>query len=714
MAVVVYVVQTAPPASASSTVTPAQGVRVAQSQVRPTSPTPAPQNTEQPLTVDDVVVVAERPAVLNQIDRRIYDIGRDPAAQTSPLIEILQKVPSVSVDPQGRVRLLGQANVSILIDGQRPASADAVLRTLTGANIDRIEVMTNPGVQYGPVGTGGIINIITKQRTTPGVTGTLVATGETLGTYRLVLSPIWTVGRWTTSSNVTLSTQTSEDRSSSARDVFAAPGVVASHMDEFYLGETDARTVVGTLKFDFRLSDAQRFNLSLDAGTSTFDSDRRGRFVSPDAPLTDHAERSLGDIGINNTGVTLGYTRTGPQDGEELTLAAKVGVFGFPSSRDFSSDYVRAPSFNSAFRTVDDLDMDDQSLKVDYKRPLSGDRITTAGFSWERNGQTIDRSLQTLTGPALSSSRHIDSARNVTAVYGTLQFGLAGFTVLPGLRLEYQDFAIASAGTTGGNSGFDLYPSLHLDRPINDDLKLGLSYARRINRPDAQRLDPALNFSRALEASRGNPDLRPQTTDSFEARLDYTQPRWSLSATAYDKESQDLWTYFEERRPDGLIISTTINAGTASDRGLELSARGRLQEGFSYVSTVNLFASTKLVQERGTQRDRTDFAYTSSLQLEYAAPTHEGLEAEKIQLSVTYNGPRRFFQAESAPYVNANLTWRRPLTRRTTAVLTALNVFNNASGESRTLTDTFSETSRYDNRGSQLRLGLTYRLGVIP
>lgn len=685
----------------------------------PSSATPPPAITtlgagDETQTVDDVVVVAERPAVLNQIDRRIYEVGRDPAAQTSPVIEILEKVPSVSVDPSGRLRLLGQSNVTVLIDGQKPVNEQAVLRSLTGADIDRIEVMTNPGVQYGPVGTGGIINIITKRRTTPGVTGTMATTVDTRGAARFTVSPILTRDRWTLTSNLSLSGGQQEDRSSVSREVFATPVTAVVVTDEFRTGETDDRSASGALKIDYRLSENRSLNGGVEVGYSFRDGDQLGRFVSADMPTTNHLERIMDSSRYDSAAVTFGYSRTGPRDGEELTLAARIDDADIRQDRLFASDYGVGATSNSVFRTIERSGYDNESLKLDYKRPLDGGRIVTAGLNWARDGRSLERDVQVLNGSVSASAQRLDSVRTVTAAYATIQVERAGFTILPGLRLEYQNLDVGSTGLIDGDSGFDLYPSLHVSRSLGDDLALNLSYSLRIDRPDGWLLDPVPTYSRTLEAFRGNPDLGPQTTDSFEVKLDYTRPRYSLGANLYAKETRDLWTPIQTLFPDGVALSTIINAGRGASRGLELSARGKLGERFSYVATTNLFARTQRVLEASGVGDRTSFVYSGNGQLEYAAAAQDGMEADKIQLAITWYGPQRFLETESDAWFGANLTWRHPVSKRATAVLVVRNAFNNAGSRSRTVTGTFAEASRYDNQGTELRVSLTWRLGVLP
>jgi ferric enterobactin receptor len=698
-----FLVQAAPPAQQAA---PASQTS---SQTPTETPAPASASQDEAQAVTDVVVIAERP-------------GKDPAAQTSSALELLDKVPSVSVDLSGRLRLLGQPGVTLLIDGQKPANDATTLRTLTGSNIDRIEVMTNPGVQYGPVGTGGIINIITRHQTAPGVTGTISTSFDSAGTVSLNLSPSRTVGRWTTSGSFGLSVQNLDERSRAVREVFPAPGVPGSHTEETRTGRQRNPSVSAKAKIDYRIDDDRRLSFGLEAYGSDQDNGNQGRFVSADLPANDHLERTNGTSRFHTGVLSANYSRTGPRDGEELTLDGQFNLFTFDQDVLLDSDYGPGAPGNSRFRTWDASRYDTESLKLDYKRPLSDGRILTAGASWERSGQTVEDGLEVISGafaPVGPTSRDLDSAQNVSAVYGTFQFERSGFTVLPGLRLEYQDLALSSTTARGGSHGLDLYPSLHISRDLREGLKLNLSYARRINRPEGENLDPTVTYYRTGEAYRGNADLKPQTTDSFEARLELTRPGYSFVAVAYDRENHDLWTGFRQRLDDGVILNTTINAGDSADRGVELSARGKIGARLSYVTTTNLFAQTLQVLDAdgsggAAAGDRTFFAWGGNGQLEYAFRPRAGLEADKVQLAVNYTGPRHLLQDDYDATITANLTWRHPVTKKIAAVLVVRNLFNSSAGLTRIATPEFSEISRYDNLGLQVRFGLSYRLGVAP
>ena len=137
-------------------------------------------DTCSPKTLRGVTVQVARPEVQRQIDRKSYSLANDQQAATGSLADVLRNLPSVDVDPQGQVSIRGDANVTILVDGQPsplfqgPGRAQ-LLQQLPANAYDRVEVMTNPSAAFRPEGTGGIINLISKKRSKPGREGTLSA-----------------------------------------------------------------------------------------------------------------------------------------------------------------------------------------------------------------------------------------------------------------------------------------------------------------------------------------------------------------------------------------------------------------------------------------------------------------------------------------------------------------------------------------------------------
>lgn len=138
--------------------------------------------------LDEIVVVARRPGSVTKTDRKIYSVSQDIASTVSSAAEILNHIPSVEVDIDGNVSMRGSGNVTILINGKPSAMmagktrADA-LGQLSGANIERIEVIDNPGAEYRAEGGGGIINIVMRTYTKQGFNGSVMANAGSAGRF---------------------------------------------------------------------------------------------------------------------------------------------------------------------------------------------------------------------------------------------------------------------------------------------------------------------------------------------------------------------------------------------------------------------------------------------------------------------------------------------------------------------------------------------------
>ena len=125
-------------------------------------------------TQNEVKISAEKEMVESGIDKKIYNVGKDISASGSTIADVLQNVPSVSLDMDRNVQLRGNGNVNILIDGKPSTlSGRGGLDQLPASMIDKVEVITNPSARYDPDGVSGIINIITKKNSAQGLTGSV-------------------------------------------------------------------------------------------------------------------------------------------------------------------------------------------------------------------------------------------------------------------------------------------------------------------------------------------------------------------------------------------------------------------------------------------------------------------------------------------------------------------------------------------------------------
>ena len=127
--------------------------------------------------LEEIELIGERTEVEIRLDKKIYNVGKDIMVRGGSVADVLDNVPSVSVDVEGNVALRGNDNVRILINGKPSGlvgiSGPQGLRSLPAESIEKVEVVTSPSARYDAEGTAGILNIILKKQNLEGINGTL-------------------------------------------------------------------------------------------------------------------------------------------------------------------------------------------------------------------------------------------------------------------------------------------------------------------------------------------------------------------------------------------------------------------------------------------------------------------------------------------------------------------------------------------------------------
>jgi len=620
-------------------------------------PKPAPQNPA-PEKPTQVVVEGRRAEVNDRIDRRVYDIKGDPQAQTGTAAEILGKLPSVQISPAGKVTLRGDPGVTVLVDGKQPAAGNAIIQTLSAADIDRIEVMTNPSAQYAPDGPAGIINIITKKRHPLGLSGTVNARASTIGELLSGGSAVFTRGAWSIDSRVRyihspyhgtrLYVQTRPDAESQTGG-----------------WRGDAENLLGNLNIAYKLTDHSTFTLE--------GQDYRARAKTTEFGHLASAARTYD--GVNQSAITNGqrdiegvYDINDDSTGAHFTLDADHTDLDTLARNAETDTYAAGAAIYGTRRATWGPEDD---LKGDFERDLASGQELTAGFELDRRITHIDRtvySVGAVPGPEPDGFHHAFlGQRSVYSAYATWQAPAGRWTVQPGLRVEWQRQAVAADGLAAGDNRVELYPSLHLSRDLSKTAKLKLSYARRVQRPDIADYDPGVTAATPFSRDLGNPGLKPSNTDSWEAAYSDSHKDRSYGATLFYRVTHDLQNAEHAAGPGGLVVNRPVNAGRADYGGVDLTLKAPLWPHWKY--TLN----TTLDDARVPRLDgaaRSFFSYTGNGILEY-----DGTHGDQVQLTAAVTGRQYVIDGYTDATSHVDLTWQHVLTKKVSLVVSASDLF---------------------------------------
>jgi outer membrane receptor protein involved in Fe transport len=293
---------------------------------------------------------------------------------------------------------------------------------------------------------------------------------------------------------------------------------------------------------------------------------------------------------------------------------------------------------------------------------------------------TTDRLDQTQSGDLPFGTGSFVSASSVRghyvehAAYVTFQFGLAGFTILPGIRIEGREYDLRGAAGAAGLDTAHLFPSLHIERPLARWLTGDASYSRRVTYPAIQQLDPAPVYGDSTTGVGGNPALRPQLTDSFEAKLHATLTHHNLDVTLFRRTTDDIWSYRSDFDAQGVLVIRPFNFGTQGLTGGEISARGPLARGLRYVLSANLADQSLDRDGGGPLAARHSTSWSTTGQLEYKDGTDGRRGADRINLTMRYFGANDTGFTRFSAYATATATWSHAITDRLSGVLTVADL----------------------------------------
>ena len=637
--------------------------------------------------VEGIVVTAERPQTQSLVDRTVYTVNADLQATAGSAAEVLNNLPSVTVDADGNLSLRGDPNVTVLVDGKPSAQFSGATRGLSllqfpANEIDRIEVMANPPAQYRAEGSGGVINIITKKTRRDGFSGSAQASVGDYGRYVLGLNGSYNAGPLKASGAIGLRHDVKERLTTSDRvEVDPATGAtVESHqrIDEHF--HRLMPSVKGGLDYD--LNDRQSIGVSFNhrelTGQRYFDqNDTSGPLGQPPTGLS--SRHSDGHEWSMDGAEGLHFDQKLWRAGETLSLALQRSV---TRERERYA-YRTAFTLPAGPPTFDDLhlslDLIKTELSADYDLPMAHDRELKLGYDLEDDRNAFDNIGDTLAsagGPSTINpavTNHFRYRQQVNAAYGQYETPLGPWRLQAGLRVEATHVSTLqiTGGVAGGHDDVGAYPSLHLDRSLGDDGKLTASVSRRVTRPDPEALNPFADHQDIHNLRAGNPDLRPQDTWSYELGYLYSGARLNYGATAYYRRDKNSVTDVLRAISADVVLATKMNLPLSQSGGVAFTAGGKLGSHLSYNLSGDLFAA----QIDATALGATGTKSTTGLNLK-ASLDYRPTSKDTAQVSVSRTDTRLTPQGEISAINLVNLGYRRQLRPDLAAVVTVTDLFD--------------------------------------
>jgi outer membrane receptor protein involved in Fe transport len=670
-----------------------------------------------------VVIKADKLNVETRIDRKIYTVTEDAQSTFGTLSDILSVIPSVDIDPDGVVSLRGDSNVLILIDGKpstqfQGSAAGDNLQSISAKDIERIEILTTPPAQFKAEGAAGVINIITRRHHARGTSGTVQGSLGDGGRSAVAANTSYGGARFSGS----LSAGYRQDYrqrlvESEVIGPDPATGVVADSRDQ--ISERVRRNVPSAgLAGEYQLNDRRSVAASaswnarggLRTYTQTDDS------TDPAGIVTSSTQRlSRGHDPENNYDTSLRFTQKFARTGETLDLSLHRATSHQYEHYDYVKDFFVPP----APTTYNNLSFHEEhaitEADADYALPLSAGRSLKLGYAFEQDdygfanvGETVDPVTGAGTIDPLQTNEFRVQQR-IQAVYLSYQGSVGAWTWLGGLRGEVTttDARQVTNGISTPGRYAQVYPSLHVDCSLSEQSTVSFGASRRVTRPDPSSLNPYIDYEYTPNLRTGNPNLRPQYTQSFEVGYEYEGHGASYGLTGYYRRNTDAVTDLIEYLGNGVSLDTKTNLPRNDSGGVEFSASGHLLPSLAYSVSGNAFYSQIDASQLGIAGLESTSGVNAKVKLDYR-PT----AADSAQITLTRTDKRLTPQGSISAINIVNLGYKHAWTRDLSLIATVSDLFNGQRYQRFAVTPTFTQVYARSVEGRVVYVGVVYSFGA--
>jgi ferric enterobactin receptor len=675
-------------------------------------------------TLEEVVVQAEKSSMTLSLDKKIFNVGKDLANAGGSAADILSNIPSVSVDPEGAIKLRGSDNVRILIDGKPSGlvsfKGGSGLQQLQASMIDRVEIITNPSARYEAEGMAGILNIILKKDKRQGFNGSFEVTTGYPTNLGAAANLNYRHKRVNFFINYGIAYRRQPAGGSMYQELYerdttfvlqqSTDAIITGFNNnirgglDFYFSETSVLTAA----YLFRRSDANR---QTDI--------RYNDYLFNRSNLKSFTTRRQDEDEIEpNSEYSLIYKKSFGKKGHELTGEVKFLDNWENSDQTFTQHFFSASGTEDKNRYVLQKSVNDEYEKqllfqIDYVKPVAKEGKLEAGLRSSFRDMTNDYIVtQQNNNGGFDALPGLDNIflykENIHAIYGIAANKSNRFSYQAGLRAEWTDVKTVLKETNQENprSYVNLFPSAHLTLELPREHALQLSYSRRVRRPFYNDLSPFMTFSDSRNFSSGNPDLNPEFSDVLEiGHIKYFE-KGSLTSAVYYRDTKGKIDRIRTVDSIGNSITLPQNLRNEKALGVEFTSNYSPYKWWKLDFNANLFYAdidgSNISKSYGTSTYSWFVRQTSRFSLPNAL---------EIQLRGNYEAPQRTAQGKRKSLYYFDLSMSKDVFKSNgTLNLSLLDIFNTRKSRNITEGANFYSESNFQGRRRQLNLTLNYRI----
>lgn len=672
-----------------------------------------------------------------ELDKKVYDPSLDLVSKGGNLQDVLNNVPSVSVDTDGTVSMRGSSNVKFLINGKPSAllgideGANA-LQSIPADQIEKIEVITNPSSKFEASGTAGILNIILKKTKKTGFNGSIVGSIGYLPRTSLNTNLSWRKGNLTWFLNG--GGGYNKSKRTNTNDVWYKNVSVngsPTEINQTSTTESEGNNYNASTGFVYDFSDRTSINAS---GTiRSFEDKSNGNidysYSLLNQPSYFNQRVTTGDN--NNLALQgdLGFDHKFDNNGQNLSLSLSI-------QRNKSSNNTDIVETNSGVFTLNDITHQKQVRKsvigkVDYELPIGENSKLETGYRIDFNHNNYDNDVleSTITNPGYiylpKFTNLTDYKETFHAVYAQFKSRIGNFGYQIGLRDEISNVKVDYTNLAGDvinkNKNYNnLFPSVYLSYELSKDNQFLLNYSRRIDRPRSWFMIPYFSLTDNQNLFLGNVDLNPSYVDSYEFGYSISKKKYTINPTLYyrHKTNDDKIVSYRLDERDNVFYSQPFNIGTDDRYGLDLNFSVDPLSWLKLMGSVDLFGykttglfTYEAIDKNGLQVtrfiDKSGNGFSTRMRL---TSTFKIDKTFNVQLQGFYRGGQKTASDEQNAMYSLNIGVSKTIWKGDgTLSFNIQDIFDTRGRKIQTFSSDFERKSYMQWQPRQFSLSLTYR-----
>ncbi len=687
-------------------------------------------------TLQNVTVTGDRPIVESRIDKIVYNVSNDITSQGGAAIDVLKKVPQVSVDVDGNVELQGNSNIRFLING-KPSSvfgsslADA-LASIPASQIRSIEAITSPGARYDSQGTGGIINIILHDNKMKGINGNINLTGGTRwenGSVNLNMRQNNFGINAYFGGNAVLKSKVPNTQKRITYDT------VSNSLTTLYqdgISDFQRQGMRSGIGFDWDISknDILTGSLSYNKfGNQTSGITNQEEFIKDlsDSLLYDNftLRNSENKSRYSSFDWSLDYKKKFKKEGHELEILYNASHGSPYANYTQTQSYLEQANPYMGQTSVNPGNDNETEISIDYTHPVTSEFLIETGVKsvFQRLHSIADVSIyvpsddQFVYDPMQSyDSRY---SLNVYAGYLSANFKVFNFLeIKSGVRYEFTEVSVDDPNAAIPSYG-TIVPAIILSHNFDKTSSIKLAYTKRIERPEYRELNPFINLSDPYNITTGNPYLKPETGNKIELAYNARFSKGgnisvSLMEQINTNDDKQVTTYYPEyvvgdSTYTNVSVTTRQNVGEEYNTGLSASGS------YPVTKNLNLRANVMLtyrysVSTLTTGSNSTGFRARINMNANYQLP--KGMALEFFGM---YSAPSQSIQGKVPQFFMYNFALKKMFRDDKGSLgLTMTNPFNKYINQVTTIsTENYMSESIRQRPFRSFGVNFTYKFGKL-